>query len=53
MTTTGIAQWLTFELAEQFYATPLLNVKEVAKGLEITEVPGAANDLLEIGRAHV
>lgn len=48
MTQAAVAQWLTFELAEQLYATPLLNVREVAKSVEITEVPGASNDLLGV-----
>ena len=41
-------QWLSFSLGNQYYAAPLRSVSEVAKGLEITEVPGAPREVLGV-----
>jgi len=42
------AHWLSFQIGNQLYAAPLVEVSEVIRPGELTPVPGAAADLLGI-----
>ncbi|MFC5436775.1 chemotaxis protein CheW [Rhodanobacter umsongensis] len=44
----GGQHWLTFRIATQLYAAPLIDVSEVIRDGDITPVPGAADDLLGV-----
>ena len=43
---------LTFRLANQYYALPIMNVLEVAAMMSLTKIPNAPEELLGIANRH-